>query len=194
MKKLMIVISLLMTSLSAVAHLDGPGVSNAKALELAAHRVERLAILGKIDASFLKKLDKMEVAVVPNQAPVYYKVRISQTQPTQGAALQLDLTFNEDGKALEYQVLPGGSAGPDLGWSDMDAASLLEGTLHYILDNKTDAKISSFDKGIASIVLSKETLNGESVARAQASSILTSEKLNIYLKLNGAFISAEIVP
>ncbi|HEY8272239.1 MAG TPA: hypothetical protein VIG33_15215 [Pseudobdellovibrionaceae bacterium] len=194
MKKIIIIVCMFMMTVSAFAHPEGPGVSNAKAMELAAHRVDRLVTLGKIEGSFLKQLEKIEIAIVQDQAPIYYKVRISQIPPGQGAPMQLDISFNEEGKALDFQVLSGGVGGPDAGWTGIDAVSLVENALHYILENSGDAKMIPFDKGISSITLSKEMLNGESVAHTQATSNLTSDKLNIYLKLNGSFISAEMTP
>jgi hypothetical protein len=193
MKALTLAISSLLISIVTLAHDGGPGVTNAKAIELSAHRIDRLVALNKIDASFLKKLEKMEVIVVQNQAPVYYKVRVSQTQPAQGAPLQLDISYDEDGKPLSFQLVAGGAAGPDVAWTDKDADTLAENSLHYILENNADAKVALFDKGAASFTLSKGTLNGQDVARAQMTSTLTTDKLNIYSKLDGTFISAEVV-
>lgn len=193
MKNIILIASTLLLTIATFAHPNGPGVTNAKAIELSAHRIDRLVALGKIDASFLKNLEKMEVTVVQNQAPVYYKVRVSQTKPAQGAPMQLDISYDEDGKPLAFQVIAGGVAGPDAGWTDKDAGSLAENALHYILENNTDAKVALFDKGATSFTLSKGTLNGETVARGQAISALTTDKLNIYVKLDGTLISAEVV-
>lgn len=194
MKKIMLIGSMLLITASALANANGPTITNAKAVELSAHRIDRLVALAKIDGSFLKNLAKIEVVVVPDQAPVYYKVRVSQTQPTQGAPMQVDISFDNDGKPLAFQIVAGGVAGPDMGWTDKDADSLTENSLHYILENNTDAKVALFDKGLSSFVLTKGTLNGETVSRGQATSTLTTEKLNIYLKLDGTFISAEVIP
>lgn len=194
MKKLIMIGSLLVMAMSAFAHSDGSEVTNAKVGELSAHRVDRLVALGKIDASFLKQLEKIEVIAVEDQAPVSYKARVSQSQPAQGAPIQLDIFFNEEGKPLSFEVVAGGLAGPDMGWSDKDGGALAESALHYILDNRTVSKISPFDKGLSSLTVSKGILNGEAVALGQATSTLTKDKLNIYLKLNGSFISVEVIP
>jgi hypothetical protein len=191
--KTLILLTSLLVSISSFAHPNGPGVTNAKVIELSAHRIDRLVTLGKIDASFLKNLEKMEVTVEQNQAPTYYKVRVSQTQPAQGAPIQLDISYDEDGKPLSFQLIAGGVAGPDASWTDKDAGSLAENALHYILENNADAKVALFDKGVTSFTLSKGTLNGETVARGQAISSLTTDKLNIYLKLDGTLISTEVV-
>lgn len=194
MKKIILLSGLVFLSFSAFAHPGGPGVTSAKAAELSAHRVDRLVALAKIDGSFLKNLAKIEVAVVPDQAPVYYKVRVSQTQPEQGAPMQVEMSFDEDGKPLAFQIIAGGVAGPDVGWTDKDADTLTENSLHYVLENNTDPKVALFDKGLSTVVLSKGTLNGETIARGQITSTLTAEKLNVYLKLDGTLISAEVVP
>lgn len=191
--KIITLISSLLLSVAAFAHPEGPGASSAKAAELAAHRIDRLVATGKIDASFLKNVETIQVAVVEDQAPVFYKVRVSQTQPAQGKPMQVEISLDEDGKPLASQVLPGGVAGADAGWTGKDAVSLSENALHYVLENSKDAKIAPFDKGLTAFVLTKGTLNGETVARGQITSSLTSEKLNVYLKLDGTFISAEVV-
>lgn len=194
MKILFSFLTVSLMSLMTFAHPGGPGVSNAKAAELSAHRIDRLVALGKIDAGFLSRLDKLEVSVVSNQAPVYYKVVVSQTQPVQGSPLKLEISFDDDGKPLAFKLLPGGTAGPDSGWTAKDAVSLSENALHYVLENTSNAQVALFDKGLTSFVLTKGDLNGQQVARGQMTSSLTAEKLNVYLTLDGTFISAEILP
>ena len=188
------------TIFSAIALLLSANVSwaapasKAKVAELTAHRIDRLVALNKIDASFLNRVEKIEVTAV-NQNPIAFKVRASQTQPENGSQpMQLDLSFDKDGKALAYQVVAGGNAGPDPQWPDKDAATLTENTLHYVLDNANDAKVKKFFDGLTMFTLIKGDLNGAVVARGQVLSSQTTEKLNVYVKLDGTFISAEIVP
>lgn len=183
-----------LSSNSVLAHADGPGVTSAKIIELTAHRIDRLVTLGKIDNSFLKKLEKMEVTIVTNQAPIYYKVLVSQTQPGQGLPQQLEIFFNDDGKPLSFQLIAGGTSGPDMAWPDKDAVSLSENALHFVLENNKDPKVALFDKGVTTFVLTKGIYNGEVVARGQLVSSLTSEKLNIYIKLDGTYLTSELIP
>ncbi len=194
MKKIFTMISFLCLSSAALAHPGGPGATNAKAIELSAHRVDRLVALSKIDGSFLKKLDKIEVVVVQNQAPVFYKTTVSQTQPAQGKPIQLEIALDEDGKPLSFQLVANGVAGPEVAWSGKNAGQLTENALHYVLENATVGKVALFDKSATSFTLSLQTKDGQSVARGQVLSSATTEKLNIYLKLDGTFISAEVVP
>ncbi|MFV8257902.1 hypothetical protein ACNQKP_08850 [Bdellovibrio bacteriovorus] len=192
MKKIFFVCLMSFLSLDVVAHENGPGVSNAKVAELAAHRIDRLVTLGKIDASFMGRLDKMEVVVV-NSAPVYYMVVVSQTPPTQGAPLQLEISFDDDGKPLSYKAIPGGVAGPDYGWSVKDAVSLSENALHYVLENTNDARVALFDKGLKSFEIKKGTWNGQEVVVGKMTSDLSAENLLVYLTLDGSFVAAEFV-
>lgn len=168
-------------------------VSIAKVAELTSHRIDRLVALGKIDASFLNRMEKIEVVPV-NEAPVAFKVLVSQTQPVQGQALQLGLSFDKDGRPLAFQVVPGGVAGEDPQWTGKDAASLTENALHYVLENAADPKVKMFFDGLTMFNLTKGDLNGAVVARGQVLSSLTTQKLNIYLNLDGTLLSTEIVP
>lgn len=188
MKTIVLTAAFLMTSSFAFAQ----SASKAKVAELTSHRVDRLVTLGKIDAAFLNRLEKIEVTAV-NQPPVAFKVRASQTQPAQGTPVQLDLSFDKDGKPLAFQVISG-TQGADPQWTDKDAASLTENALHFVLENASDAKVKKFNDGLTTFSLAKGQLNGATVARAQVLSSLTTEKLNIYLKLDGTFISADVTP
>ena len=183
---------LMVSMLSSAAALAAPA-SKAKVTELSAHRIDRLVALSKIDRTFLTRLEKIEVKAVSLGA-VAFKAVVSQTQPAQGQALQVELSFDQDGKALAYQVVAGGVAGDDPQWPDKDAGSLTENALHYVLDNATDPKVKKFFDGMTMFTLIKGDLSGQVVARGQMQSSLTTEKLNVYLKLDGTFISAEIVP
>ncbi|MGE4133671.1 MAG: hypothetical protein AB7F86_18685 [Bdellovibrionales bacterium] len=169
-------------------------VSVAKVAELTAHRIDRLVALGRIDAGFLKRLEKVEVTPLTS-GPAAFKVIASQSRPADGSQpLQLELAFAADGKALSYQNVAGGTLGVDPAWPDKDAGTLTENALHYVLDNATDVKIKKFFDGLTSFTLIKGDLNGAIVARGQVLSTQTNEKLNVYVKLDGTFISAEIVP
>lgn len=192
MKTLLMIASTVVIAVSAVA--QSGSVSSAKAIELSAHRIDRLVALKKVDATFLTKMDTVEVTVVQNQAPVVYKTRVSQTKPAAGKPMQMDISLDKDGKPLAFQLIPGGVAGPDLKWTGKNAGELTENALHYVLENATNGKVALFDKSATSFTLSKATLKGEAVALGQVLSSATTEKLNIYLKLDGTFISAEVVP
>ncbi len=194
MKTITVLFSTMLLSLTAVAHPGGPGVSVAKAAELSAHRVDRMVALGKLDAAFLKKIEKIEASPVQNQAPVFYKVRVSQTAAGGAAPIQVDMTFDEDGKPLASQNVAGGSAGPDYAWPGVDSITLIENSMHYVLDNTANAQIAPYDKGFTQVTLTKGTYKGQQVARGQISSSLAAQKLNVYLGFDGTVLGTEFVP
>ncbi len=191
MKAVLAIVSTLVFTGSVIAQ---AAVSSAKAIELSAHRVDRLVALSKIDASFQKKLSKIEVTVVQNQAPVAFKTVVTQSQPAQGKPMQLEISLDADGKALAHKLISGGVAGPDLGFSGKSAGELAENALHYVLDNVANGKIALFDKAATNFTLTKVTYQGETVALGQLRSSATTEKLNVYVKLDGKFLAAEVVP
>lgn len=185
---------LILTALMALAPLAAfAQVTPAKVAELAAHRIDRLVTLGKIDAAFSTRVEKIEV-MAAGPAPVAFKSVISQTQPAQGAPIQLEILFDAAGKPLSFKVVAGGVAGPDPKWTGKGPVSLFENSLHEVLENADDAEIAPFNTGLTSVTLVKGTFNGMEMSRAQVISSATTKKLNVYLMLDGSFMSSEIIP
>ncbi len=193
MKKASVIFSsLLLASNFSFAHGDGANTS-AKIAELSVHRIERLVTLNKIDPSFMKNTARVDVADVENQAPVAFKVMVSQTQPATGNPLQIAMTFDKDGKPLAFQSVDGGTAGPDSAWPGVDSVALAQNAVHYLLDNPTDATAAPFYDDLGSLELSKTTLNGQDAAVAHMTTMDGSKQLNVYLKLDGTLIKAEAI-
>lgn len=183
--------AILATALSSSAWAQS--VSKAKIAELSAHRVDKLVVLGKIDATFRTKLERIDVAAV-SEGAVVFKSLVSQTQPGAGKPMQVQLSFDKDGKPLAYQLIAGGVAGPDPQWPDKDALTLAEDCLHYVIDNSTDAKVKPFNDGYTFMVLTKGTLGGVLVARGEVNTSLATSKLDVYVKPDGTFVEADVVP
>jgi hypothetical protein len=190
MRKLVLALAIAIGPLAAF----GQNASAGKIAELTAHRIDRLIALNKIDATFGSKLEKIDVSTA-GPAPVAFRAIASQTQPAQGMPFKVELLFDTAGKALSFQVLPGGTAGPDPGFNGgQNAVALFENSLHYLLDNATDKKVAPFYNGLTSVTLSKGKLGSMDVSQAHIISSATTSKLNVYLMLDGMFMSAEIVP
>lgn len=193
-KILGLVIGILAAAQISTAQQAATGIAKAKAIELTAHRIDRLVSLNKIDASFLSKTAKMELSIIENQVPAYFKVRVSQTQPASGEALQMDVVYDVNGKPLSFNVLPGGNAGPDDGWTGVDAVTLIENGLHYVLENgETDAQVKPFYTALTTIALTKGQLDGKPVALIQMKSSESTLTLNVYVNFDGTFISTEFI-
>lgn len=182
-----------LASLSCFA--DGSGnISLAKAAELSAHRIDRLVTLGKIDAGFLNRLEKIEVSKVENSDPIFYRALVSQTQPAQGNPFQVEILFDRDGKPLSFKAFDGGTAGNDLQWTEKDSISLAENSLHYVLENETDPLVAPYFNNLTSVILKKGSLDGQAVATGILTASNQTQKLQVNLKLDGTFISAQAVP
>lgn len=169
-------------------------VTKAKIAELSAHRIDRLVTLGKIDGAFLKRIEKIEVTDMSGPAPVAFKSVATQTLPTSGSAIQLELQFDKDGKPLSFKVSTGGIAGADLGWTPKNAGELIENGMHFVLDNSTDATVAPFFNDFSSLDLIKGTLAGKDVAQIQVQSSALKQKLNVYVNLDGSLNSTAVVP
>ena len=188
MKNIVLATALVISPLVASAQAATP----ARVAELSAHRIDRLVTTGKIDASFGKKLETVEVSVA-GPAPIAYRSLVSQTAPAKGAPMQLELMFDASAKPLSFKVLPGGVAGPDPVYNGgADAVGLFENSMHAVLDKATDPTIAPFYNGLTTVTLKKGKLNGMDVARATVTSSLSPDKLNVYLMLDGMLMSTEI--
>ncbi len=169
-------------------------ITSGKILELTTHRIDRLVVTKKVDANFLKRLEKIQVTQVENQSPVFYKVLASQTAPQQGQPLQLEITFDKTGKFVGHRTVEGGALGADPKWTAADAQALLESAFHYVLDNTANRAIEPYFLTMSEATLSKTQLKGSEVALIKIKATAQAQALNIYLKLDGKFISYEIVP
>jgi hypothetical protein len=161
--------------------------------ELTAHRIDRLIQGKKIDAGFVTRLEKIEVSAVNAPAPAAFRSLVSQTAPTTGTPIQLELIFDAAGKPLSFSVLPGGVAGADPKWPSASAQALLEASLHG-LEASTDMKLMPFTDALKDLVLTKGTLKGSPVARVQVTSSSTTDKLNVYLMFDGMIMATEVIP
>lgn len=188
--KNMILLAAMFIGSSALAQ----NVSGAKVAELTVHRIDRLVQTKKIDSTFASRLSRIDISQA-GPAPAAYRSVVSQTQPAQGGPLQVELIFDKDGKPLSFKALVGGVAGPDPKFNGgASAVTLLENALHEVFEYGTDPQTQPFDAGFASVTLSKGTLQGGEVARAQILSSSTTQKLSVYLMLDGMFMSKEITP
>lgn len=188
MKKLILITLMALAPFSAFAQ-----VTPAKVAELTAHRIDRLVTLGKIDATFNTRLEKVEVTVA-GPAPVAYRSLVSQTQPTTGTPIQLEILFDAAAKPLSFKLIPGGVAGPDPKWTGANAVSLFENSLHEVLENAKDIQIAPFYTGLTTVTLSQVSANGMNMAQSHITSADTTKKMNVYLMLDGSFMSTEIIP
>lgn len=185
-------LSTMVVSVSAQAE----DVPSGKAAELACHRIERLVTLKKIDASFLTKLYAIQLvrlnAASPTD-PVFKAIGI-QLPGADGTFKKVEMMMDGAGKSLAQTIIPG-TEGPELSWPGKDPVSLIENALHYVLENGTrKANVKPFLTGLTEIVLSQENgSDGKILAKTVVKSSETANRLEIILKDDGTFVSAEVL-
>ena len=173
---------------------EDPRITTGKVAELATHRIERLVTLKKIDASYMLRLEKVEVTAVANAAPVAYKALISQTAPAAGAPLQMEMTFDAKVKFIAFKLIEGGASGVDPLWTGADSLTLLETGMHFVLENTANKQVEPYFLAMTQSSLSKATVGGKTVAVVKVKTSSQAQTLNIYVGLDAKFISYEIVP
>jgi hypothetical protein len=186
--------SILFTALNS-AHAET--VTQAKAAELALHRVERLVVLKKIEESFETKIKNLRLELVSHSTPdaPSYKVTILQYPGADGKQKALELMMNEEGKALTSNVLPGSDAVNSPTWPDKDPVTLCENSLHYVLEGaSTKPELVPFFQKLTSFSLSEGTnAAGEKVAVVDMRTNDRDPILKVKMKMDGTFDSAEFV-
>lgn len=193
MKKLMslFIVGSLMASVSAQA----APIALAKAAELTCHRIERLVTLKKIDETFLTMLHTIVVQTVPqgSSADPYFKSTGSQYPGADGTLNQIDIFMDDQGKALSHVVKPGAAAQGAPVWPDKDPITLMENSLHYVLENgPNDANIAPFYTGFSGLALTQVNVNGQTLSRAEIHSTTTTKVLEVFLKTDGTLQGTNI--
>jgi hypothetical protein len=195
MKNLLLGCVLAMSATLSFADDATPVIAQARAGELSTHRIERLVNLKKIDASFISKLQTIEVEKLkPSQAgdPTFLAT-VSQYAGADGTKNQVEISMDDQGKALSFKVKTGTSAQNAPVWTDKDPSTLVENALHFVLDHNTDKPdVKPFYDSLLSINLSKKTVNGQDFALVLMTAKDTQTVLNVLLKLDGTFSSYEI--
>lgn len=169
-------------------------VSSAKVAELGMHRLERLVELRKIEDGFVDnfyalRLERLQ-AGSPGEAA--FRFRGYQTQGTDGSSRQVAILIDESGKALSQEVIEG-SVGASPDWKQKDPVTLMEMALHHVIDGAGNADIAPFAAALTEGSLSQVTLAPQgTVVRAVFKSSSSAKVLEVLLKLNGAFIRAEV--
>ena len=185
---------LLLVSSFAQAH----GVSNAKAVELSLHRMERLAgVLNKIDGDFQTKLQSLSFEVLSHQTeedPAFKTVAF-QYKPggPDGAQKAVEIVLDEEGRPVSFKEIRGELATGAPVWPGKSAISLTENALHYLLENASQPALAPFDAHLATLSLRPgKNEKGEDVAFIEISAnrpdpLVVNKVLRIRIKLDGTY-------
>ncbi|MDD4975890.1 MAG: hypothetical protein PHY93_16150 [Bacteriovorax sp.] len=194
-KSLLLSLSFVTLASSSLFAADTATTALGKVAELACHRLERLVTLEKIDGTFLSKLSSLQVVKLQPTKPTdpSFKVVASQYAGADGSSNQVDMMMDTAGKAIAQTVKAGAAAQDAPVWSDVDAASLVENSLHYILEaNNPEAK--PFISGLISLKIRQvKNEQGEIRARVEMLSQDSAKTFEVTLKEDGTVESANTV-
>lgn len=170
-------------------------ITNADAAELALHRVERLIALSKIEDTYQKHFQSLTLELLANGGVAIptFKVVVSQQVDLGKDANKVEIILDEKGKALSYNAAEGEPAASPHNWPDKDPVTLAEIAIHYIEVHSQEAAIAKFNTGLLTVRIEPGTMHGTQVATVQATSSETSDKLNVYIGLDGSFHGVEVV-
>lgn len=184
---LLISLSFIALSSSTLFAGETASVTLGKVAELSCHRLERLVTLGKISESFLTKLNSLQVAKLQQSKPTdpVYKVTATQYAGADGSANVVEMMMDANGKGIAQTLKAGADAQNAPVWSDKDAISLIENSLHYIAES-SNPEAKPFLTGLSSLKL-KQVKNdqGEKVARVEMISQDSAKTLEIMMKEDG---------
>lgn len=170
-------------------------IAQARAAELSSHRIERLVNLKKIDSSFISKLHSIEIQkLTQNQVsdPAFLST-VSQYAGADGTKNQVELFMDDQGKTLSFNVKAGSSSANSPVWPDKDPSTLVENGLHFVLEHNVEKpELKPFFDSLITMNLSKGTKDNQNVAIVTITSKDTQNTLNVYLQLDGTFLSYEI--
>lgn len=194
MKKIGLIL-LLATSAASTAFAEA--ISLSKAAELSCHRIERLVTLKKIDESFMNNLGTVSVTAQKQAQPTdpAFKVMISLYPGADGKSAQLQLLMDDQGKTLSFNVIAGPVSANPPKWQDKDSVTLAENSLHYVLDGwqTSNPNVKPFFTDMKSLRLSQIVdASGQTLSKTEFLSNLVTTTLEVYLKLDGTFVSAQI--
>lgn len=170
-------------------------IASSHAAELTAHRVEKLISLKKLDSTFSGKLNSIELEkLAPTQSgDAAFLATVSQYAGTDGTQNQVEIILDDQGKALSFKVKSGAAAQNAPIWPSKDALSLVENSLHHLLDHGAhDAELKPFYDSLTSLKLVKINKDGQDMAAVEIHSKDSLRVLSIILKLDGTFVSHEI--
>ena len=197
MKIQLLSVSLMIILASSLAQADD-AVTNAKAAELALHRLERLVILKKVEASFQSKLQDIAVAPLTHPTPddPSFKVTLGQFPGADGTQKKLEIILNESGRALSFNPIAGTEATNAPAWTTTDATSLSEDSLHFILDNVAQKQdlLPFFNSMTSAMLMQAKDAAGADVALLMIEAGPKDPMLHVMVKLDGTFDSYQIMP
>lgn len=197
MKFLSMFVMSLMCSIALAQHDHGGSVTNAKAAEIASHRIGRLVDTGKISESFLTNMQQFKVVALPhhNAGEPAFQVNVKQAANKEGKQSELKLVLDMKGKFLSHSVVSEVSNDSQVEWPDSPVSELVESVLHYVTEQTpAGIDIKPFNKDMRSLsVVQKKNFDGLVQAAMIFESGSSSKKLEVVLSSTGDVLNVALI-
>ena len=170
-------------------------IRSGEAAELAAHKLEHLSNLGRLDVNFLTKFSSLEIIKLEVTTPgaPSFKVIASQYAGADGTVNTIELMMNEAGKTLSQSIKPGAEAVGAPIWNQMEALTYVELSLHF-LEDSTSSELKPFLSSLTFVKLNQvKNENGNIMARVDMTSKDSTKILEITMKEDGTVESVTTV-
>jgi hypothetical protein len=170
--------------------------SKAQAAELTLHRIERLVTLKIIDAGYMAQFQSMVVESLSGggAGKPTFKTTSSQAADTGKAANKLEITLDDQAKAISFNAIEGVAATKPTAWPDKDPVTLAESSLHYIEANIAKPDIAKFNSGLKTLSIGPANVNGKDVALVLITSSDIAKTLRVVVGLDGVVVSSDMAP
>jgi hypothetical protein len=175
-------------------------ITHAYAAELSLHRIERLVILRRLDASFQKNFARMIVDARTPQAPTdpAFYIRAHQSPGLDGTTRNVDLAFDQTGRALTHAVNSGAEPASPPAWPLKDPVTISENVLHWLEEEgQAVAELKPYLDRMTELEISPELDAQSALAGALVSIRIAapgSARLDVRMALDGAFVSYALTP
>ncbi len=199
----LVYIFFVMGSVGLTAHIKFAygGVTNAKAAELALHRVERLVILKKIEEGFQYKVKSFTLELVPhqNEEEPSFKATLFQYPPKDPNQKPKAVTIrlDEEGKPIKEPPFVEGDGEADGApqWPDKDPVTLAESALHYVLEGSvTKPELGPYHEGITEFTVTQEINQASEAVAVVDFKAKDQPILRVRIKMDASFDSSEFIP
>lgn len=184
MKLLTLASALGLMFLSSLASAE---VAIARAAELGCHRIERLRDLGRINEEFVTKFTAVKIERDSTGGAVF-KWTGFQSPSTNGAANEIVLMLDGNGKAMGTPTVVEGNVANAPLWPIKDPVTLFEAAIHEIIDGN----ITPFSDKMTEGVIGQVQHGSETVARVEFKNSLNTQVYEVLIKMDGTLISKTV--
>ena len=196
MKFLTLTFLSLFTTLGFAQHTHTGAVTNAKAAEIASHRIGRLVDTGKISESFLLNMQQFDVLAIDHDEAnePAFQINVKQNAGTDGKQSDLKIILDMKGKFLSHTVVSE-SVAAQVEWPDSPVAELVEEVLHYVTEqDPAGIDIKPFNQKLTSLRVSKKTKSDGTVQAVMTiESSAASKKLEITMSSKGVVQEVDLL-